>query len=321
MHEDNWEDLEEIMKSTSSHEFFHIVTPLNIHSEIIEPFNFATPRTSDHLWFYEGVTEWAANNILFRDGQLSVDEYLKILHSKAEQSDLYFNNDVSLVGLAQNIFTEEGHQNYSNIYKKGALVAELLNIKLLELSDGNRGLREVINELTKLYGPNKPFDEADFFNVFAEQTYPEIKEFLFNYVTGVEELPYKEYFNKIGVQYLESKLSKTESKYPYDLKFSGEETVINQVSEVGLEDGLKLGDTLVSINGQATNSVSLYEIYPLHIKKPHGTELELQVKRNGTELKVKSKMLEKEDFHVFVLNSNPSPSQLELRNKWMSKLE
>jgi len=90
---------------------------------------------------------------------------------------------------------------------------------------------------------------------------------------------------------------------------------------VALEDGLTIGDTLVSINGQATNSASLYVIYPIHIKKPHGAELELQIKRNGTVLNVKSNMLEKEDFHVFALNPNPSPSQLELRNKWMSKLE
>ena len=34
----------------AAHEFFHIVTPLNIHSEIIEHFNFATPTPSQHLW-------------------------------------------------------------------------------------------------------------------------------------------------------------------------------------------------------------------------------------------------------------------------------
>jgi predicted metalloprotease with PDZ domain len=34
----------------AAHEFFHIVTPLNIHSEIIEHFNFMTPVPSQHLW-------------------------------------------------------------------------------------------------------------------------------------------------------------------------------------------------------------------------------------------------------------------------------
>src|SRR4029079_19298760 len=33
----------------AAHEFFHIVTPLNIHSQIIEHFNFVTPVPSRHL--------------------------------------------------------------------------------------------------------------------------------------------------------------------------------------------------------------------------------------------------------------------------------
>ena len=50
----------------AAHEFFHIVTPLNIHSEIIEHFNFVTPVPSQHLWLYEGTTEWAAHAMQFR---------------------------------------------------------------------------------------------------------------------------------------------------------------------------------------------------------------------------------------------------------------
>ena len=52
----------------AAHEFFHIVTPLNIHSEIIEHFNFVTPVPSQHLWLYEGTTEWAAHAMQLRAG-------------------------------------------------------------------------------------------------------------------------------------------------------------------------------------------------------------------------------------------------------------
>src|SRR5690606_35566786 len=33
-----------------SHEFFHTVTPLAIHSKEIHDFNYATPTMSEHLW-------------------------------------------------------------------------------------------------------------------------------------------------------------------------------------------------------------------------------------------------------------------------------
>ena len=64
------------MTDIAAHEFFHIVTPLNIHSEIIEHFNFVTPVPSQHLWLYEGTTEWAAHAMQLRAGLKSPDEYL-----------------------------------------------------------------------------------------------------------------------------------------------------------------------------------------------------------------------------------------------------
>ncbi|HEX8349698.1 MAG TPA: peptidase, partial [Hymenobacter sp.] len=68
--------------STAAHEFFHIVTPLNIHSEIIERFNFVQPTGSEHLWLYEGTTEWASDLMQLRGGLISLDDYLKELGSK-----------------------------------------------------------------------------------------------------------------------------------------------------------------------------------------------------------------------------------------------
>ena len=44
-----------------SHEFFHIVTPLGVHSNEIHYFDFNDPKMSQHLWMYEGVTEYFAN--------------------------------------------------------------------------------------------------------------------------------------------------------------------------------------------------------------------------------------------------------------------
>ena len=44
----------------AAHEFFHIITPLNIHSEVIEQFNFEQPTPSQHLCLYEDPTEWAS---------------------------------------------------------------------------------------------------------------------------------------------------------------------------------------------------------------------------------------------------------------------
>jgi predicted metalloprotease with PDZ domain len=70
------------LRSVIAHEFFHIVTPLNIHSQLIEPFNFVNPVMSQHLWFYEGTTEWAAWILQLRAGIISLDDYITSMKSQ-----------------------------------------------------------------------------------------------------------------------------------------------------------------------------------------------------------------------------------------------
>ncbi len=320
MHEDDWETMAKGVKDIAAHEFFHIVTPLNIHSEVIEVFNFETPITSDHLWLYEGTTEWAANMMLFRSGQLSLDEYLFVLHNKAEQSESYYDNSISLVELARTSFTEEGQKNYGNIYQKGALVAELLNIRLLELSKGNFGLREVIINLAEKYGPNRPFDEKSFFKEFSKETFPEVEDFFNKYVMMAGSLPFEDYFNKIGIKYIESEVSKTKSKFPYRLRLMNDKLVMQKVTEEGESTGIKKGDILLSIDGEEANMKTIYKIYQNYPDKKSGTPIQLELERDGQKLKIESTMVEKIDKHVFVLDPDASAEQISLRKKWMSAL-
>lgn len=199
-----WDTIEQTILDFSAHEFFHVVTPLNIHSEIVEQFNFVTPVPSDHLWLYEGTTEWAAHMMQFRSGIKTMDDYFKSLRRKVIINNNYFNPNISLLELARTSFDPGGLKQYGNIYMKGALVSGLLDIRLLELSNGKIGLVDVINDLAKEYGPNKPFNEKTFFDDFANKTYPEISDFLNKYVKASEPLPFKEYYEKLGITFDEA---------------------------------------------------------------------------------------------------------------------
>lgn len=201
LNENEWDKISSGFKDMAAHEFFHIVTPLNIHSEIIQEFNFIEPVASQHLWLYEGTTEWASHMMLFRSEEKTVEDYLKMLRRKVYIATNYFKTDYSLTELSLNSFKPGAQKQYPNIYMKGALVAGMLDIRLLELSNGERGLIDVVNELAKIYGPNKAFDEATFFEYFTELTYPEIAEFFELYVKSATPLPYNEYYQKIGIQY------------------------------------------------------------------------------------------------------------------------
>ena len=188
----------------AAHEFFHIVTPLNIHSEIIEHFNFVTPVPSQHLWLYEGTTEWAAHAMQLRGGVKSPEAYLEKVIQKMRIDRSNFDSTYSLRELALTSYSDSGQTQYGNIYMRGALAAGLLDIRLLELSGGTRGLQDVIGDLTRKYGKRRAFPEATLVDTLVAMTYPEIRDFFDRYVWESERLPIAEYYVKLGIRLVEA---------------------------------------------------------------------------------------------------------------------
>jgi predicted metalloprotease with PDZ domain len=187
----------------AAHEFFHVVTPLNIHSEIIEHFNFVTPVPSQHLWLYEGTTEWAAHVMQLRSGLKSPEEYLEKVIQKMQIDRANFDSTYSLRELALTSYSDSGQAQYANIYMRGALTAGLLDIRLLELSGGSRGLQDLIADLTRMYGKRRAFPEATLVDTLVAMTYPEIRDFFDRYVWESERLPIAEYYAKMGIRLVE----------------------------------------------------------------------------------------------------------------------
>lgn len=187
----------------AAHEFFHVVTPLNIHSEIIEHFNFETPVPSQHLWLYEATTEWAAHKMQLQSGMKSPDAYLAEVIRKMKIDRAFFDTTYSLRKLALTSYSDSGQKQYGNIYMRGAVVSGLLDIRLLELSNGQRGLREVVLDLAKRYGKQRAFPEDSLFTILQQLTYPEIGDFFGSYVKDAQHLPVKEYYAKLGITLIE----------------------------------------------------------------------------------------------------------------------
>ena len=203
-HESEFTDsLGRYLTDIAAHEFFHIVTPLNIHSEVIEHFNFVTPVPSQHLWLYEGTTEWAAHAMQLRAGLKSPDDYLKKVLQKMQIDRAAFDSSYSLRDLALTSYSDSGQKQYANIYMRGALTAGLLDIRLLELSGGVQGLQDVILELADRYGKERAFPEATFVDTLVALTHPEVRDFFARYVWESETLPIREYYAKLGIRLVE----------------------------------------------------------------------------------------------------------------------
>ena len=189
------------IRSICAHEFFHILMPLTIKSDEIANYDFNEPKQSQHLWLYEGMTEYATIHMPMVEGLANRHEFLKSVQAKIEQSQ-NFRNDISLTHLSKNAM--EMQDQYYNFYLKGTLCCLCLDIELNELTGGKIGTQELLTELSTKYGKKKSFKDDELFDVIAEMTDPTIRDWFTKFVEGAEPLPLKSTFAKVGIEYDES---------------------------------------------------------------------------------------------------------------------
>jgi predicted metalloprotease with PDZ domain len=309
------------VQNDMAHEFLHILTPLNLHSNIIQPFNFVVPTASQHIWLYEGVTEWGSDIMQLRGGLITTDEYLDRISEKISISNR-FSKDISLVDLSLGVYSEAITLEFLNFYNKGAVTAALLDIRLLELSGGNRGLREVFLDFIEKYGKDKPFPEDEFFDILVENTYPEIEQFINNYIKGTETLPYKEYFAKLGFKYIAERVS--EDPRPMlglELGMNDQQQItIVGLSQPSREAGLQKGDVLLTILDIEASMKNAREIFGKIHSMEIGETVKVVVQRDEKEVEVNVPLQQRIERHIFEEIENPTEQQLKFREAWSRNL-
>jgi predicted metalloprotease with PDZ domain len=180
-----------------SHEFFHTLIPLGLHSREIANFDFNNPTFSKHLWLYEGMTEYFTIHMPVKQRMRSLDEFIRTVEGKISGMKK-FDNSVSFTELSKNVMSMP--DEYMNVYSKGALINLCLDIELRRLSDGAFGVQNLVSDLMKKYGKDKPFNDDDLFDDIYEITgYPETKTFIEKHIEGTEELPLKETLRQVGL--------------------------------------------------------------------------------------------------------------------------
>ncbi|GGC36707.1 peptidase M61 [Parapedobacter defluvii] len=192
--------LKNMIVDVSSHEFFHIITPLTIASREVKEFNYDTAVLSKHLWLYEGTTEYTAHHVQVQNGINTPEQFLDKLAEKIADSRENYNDTLAFTQLSKYAASTYADE-YGNVYQKGALIGACLDMYLLHLSDGGYGLRNLTHDLGIRYGKERFFEDDELFDEIAKLSFPEAKEFLVTYTQGNRPIPYEYYFSLVGVRY------------------------------------------------------------------------------------------------------------------------
>lgn len=317
------------MQSTNAHEFYHIVTPLNLHAEEIGNFDYNNPVMSKHLWLYEGTTEYFADYIQLKEGLISMDEYKEKIVEKLNGA-MKHNDSLAFTELSKGAL-DEHKDEYLNVYQKGALIGLCLDILIRAESGGQQGWQDVINQLVKKYGKDRSFKDEELFGEIESLTSPKVREYLDTYVAGSKRIPYNDYLSMIGLNvestpYQIADVSGIQIGFntsTFRLKIN---KITNPENELLKSLGLKEGDELISFNGMQINYMNASDIFgsPKNQMKT-GDNLELVVARasGGKDEKVtlKTKINKTKTDYEFSLTDvkNPDAGVKSMRDSWLGK--
>lgn len=315
------EKLVESMKDVVSHEFFHIVTPLTIHSKEIQYFDYNAPKMSEHLWMYEGVTEYFANLFQINQGLIEEAEFYTRIADKIEQAKT-MNDNMSFTTMSKNVLDQPYKDQYLNVYQKGALIGMCIDIIIREKSNGERGILDLMHKLSEEYGVDKPFNDNELFDKITKFTYPEVGEFLKTHVSGTTPISYEVYLAKVGV-------TKASEKAPGPIFLKGQVPYIaadQKTKEISVRPEIELnsfftnlnlkgGDIILSINNKPYSLSNIYDLISESEMWKENDAVTLQIKRDGKEQTIKGTIKlpyeQKETFKA------TDASKDKLKNAWL----
>jgi len=316
----------------SSHEFFHIVTPLTISSREVKEFNFNETVLSKHVWLYEGSTEYYGHHVQVWGGLITPEKFLETLAQKINYSRSHYKDDLSFTELSTESADRHADQ-YNNVYQKGALISACLDLYLLKLSGNQYGLRDLKHDLGVKYGKDKFFEDEELFDEIGKLTYPEIKEFLIKHVQGGEPIPYEKYFSLAGVQYIPEEMIRGFSMGGIDITADSLGRILVNDTKAMNDFGKKMGyqdkDELVSLNGEIltiTNGSALIQKFYATAKEDDTVKVAVRRKMaNGQmellTLSAPALKVDKPKLHQLKFDGQASPEQLTLRKVWLNGVE
>ena len=318
------ESLDASMIDVVSHEFFHILTPLSVHSEDVHYFDYHEPSFSKHLWMYEGLTEYFATHFQVSQGLVGEDEFYGDVMEKIQTAAMMDDN-MSFTEMSENILQQPYAANYYNVYQKGALIGMCLDIILREQSEGERGILSLMKELSEKYGVEKPFEDDEIIAEITAMTYPEVGEFFETHVIGDTPIDYDQYFSKVGLGMISGrvKTNSVQNAGTLILKGSREDGTIFFTEDVSNnsfwhDNGVLPGDVIKEIDGTEVSMDNANSLIGTAYSWVPGQQIEVKLDRDGEEIIIATEYAQSYTQGIKLgRKEDASEKELELLEAWL----
>jgi predicted metalloprotease with PDZ domain len=308
----------------AAHEFFHAWNVKRIRPQTLEPVDFTKEQYTRALWFAEGVTSTYGSYALARSGLWNTEQFYGEVAAQITDLDspparLWQSVEESSLDAWLEKYDDYRKPDRSiSYYNKGEIDGMLLDLAIRDATDNHKSLDDVMRAMNDQFAkPGRFYDDSTSIREVAEKIAGvNFDDFFARYVAGTDEIPYDTLLAPAGLEL------KVEMRKSADLGFStagrapGVPVVISQVFPFGPAEtaGLKPGDVILSVNGQAPP-----RFFPGWIREQTpGEQIALRVHRDGKDSDISYALGTNEVKKYSVIESaHASEKQKRIREGWL----
>lgn len=272
-----------------AHEYFHIWNVKRLRPKNLGPFNYDAENYTTNLWISEGFTAYYDNIVLARTALVDEAKYLQIL---ANDINAVENRPGNLIQtLKESSFdawikqyrpNENTNNSTVTYYTKGALIALLLDLEILQATDSKKSLNDVMRTMYQRYykQEDRGFTEEEF-RAVAEEVAGESLASIFAYTDAAMPIDYNQYFKYAGLELVD--VSTNEKRAGLGVRVINQDgkLIVNQINResAAWNDGINVRDEIISINNKRISSNE--DIENILRNMQIGDVLEVLISRDG----------------------------------------
>ncbi|MBW6484252.1 MAG: hypothetical protein K0B10_14490 [Vicingaceae bacterium] len=301
--------------SLVAHEYFHLWNVKRVRPIELGPFDYNNENYTTLLWVMEGFTSYYDELLLLRAGFYSEDELLRKFSGSINYVENQPGNKVQ--SLAHSSFdawikayrpTENSANTTISYYSKGGIVANMLDLMIINKTKGTKNLDDVMKYLYQEYykKQNRGFSAKEMQQALEKISGLKLDDFFANYITGTQTFDYKTVFGYAGVDVVVL----SEKSMSFGVSLSGNVVRSVKRNTMAYDGGINVNDEILALNGFRFND-NFSEI--IEDKKP-GDVLEVLLSRDNLIQTLKIPLKESE-FNRYLISSPKEKNSV--YKKWL----
>lgn len=248
----------------AAHEYFHLWMVKRLKPVELETINYDQETYTDLLWVMEGITSYFEEKVMLRAGFYDENKFINnLLFAMSTNQNTPGAQVQSVAEASFDAWIKFYRRNANSVnnqisyYDKGMILGALLDLEIVSGSKGEKSLDDVVSQLYHQFYKKKGTGIAvqDLKAALEKASGRNLDRFFRDYVDGTKDLDNEKYLQLAGLKLIE-KNSASGAK-TIGVKVNQEKNGLYLKSLIrggsAYDNGLSVGDELISINGYRLN--------------------------------------------------------------------